>query len=102
MIKSFKKLFTDNRELSLVQENVESFVRPFFMIPFLDGVHLENISVSGTAADFNHNLNRTWKGFFVTNRAADLRVYSPSSTADKTLKITLQANTSGTVSVWVF
>lgn len=102
MLNRFQKIYTQDGDLTTVQENVEGVIAPLFLVPFLDGNLLENISVSGTAAEFNHKLERAWRGFFVVKSSADVRVFSPAQTSDPKVKIPLQASGAGTVSVWVF
>ncbi len=71
--------------------------------PLLNGVLLRDIELSTTTVRVYHNLGRPALGFIVVDRTADVRVYrDPTFAATPNVAIPLKANTTATVSLWIF
>lgn len=99
MLKAFRKIKTKDPELDRVQAALEPLINILPKIALLDGALLADLEVSATPTRFPHMLQRPLQGFFVVDRAQDIRVWKISSDS---LTMTLQASTAGTVSVWIF
>lgn len=68
--------------------------------PLFKGVLLENVQLSTTPTRVNHNLGRVPRGFFVVMATDDVRVWiNGKNTTGFTF---LDANTTATVSLWIF
>lgn len=99
MIRSFKRINAKDYDLSKVQDNVDDALSPILSSEVLNGIILSDLEVSSTEQIFNHRLNRQPLGWFVIDRTDDIRVWR---TSWNTKTITLKANNSGAVSLWIF
>jgi hypothetical protein len=70
--------------------------------PIVDGVLISGVALSGTDTDVNHGLGRRYNGYVVVSKSVQADVYDGASTPDPSVAISLAANTSVTVSLWVF
>lgn len=84
------------------QENVGAVVDVLSQIPILDGVLLEQITLTtGAANQVEHRLGREYRGFLVVSSSADSTFWNVDTTFRKRfIDIRCSANT--TVNLWVF
>ena len=99
--KYFSKINSENREINLLQKNVEASLGPLVANPLLNGSLLTGVNLASGANSVNHKLGRVPRGWFiVSSSTADVVYGSVSSATDTTL--TLTASGAITVSLWVF
>jgi hypothetical protein len=98
-LKIFRRLATQDADLTKVQNAIEQVINPLAKLPLLDGTPLTQIVLTTSALKVPHQLGRTPRGFFVTDLNANAVVFRTGST-DTT--ITLTASASCTVNLWVY
>jgi hypothetical protein len=70
-------------------------------LPLLDGALVEGRALSTTPVDVPHGLGRTWRGWIVVGKSANIDIWE-SGQRDRTRYLTLDASGTVTVSLWVF
>lgn len=84
----------------LFQRDAKQAVDSLAAIPILDGVLLEDVSLTTAASRVFHNLGRTVNGFWVVWSEADSRVWVDGLNTPAFIE--LRANAPVTVNLWVF
>ncbi len=100
-LKAFQKPSSLTPDLEVLARAINDYTQPLTKNPLLDGYLLEGVSLTTAAKAFPHNLNRPWNGFVITDKKSFADVISVSTPYDNKT-ITLQANATVTVDVWVF
>lgn len=102
-----KKINTGDRDLELIQSNVEAALKPSDMSPFVGGVWLTSLSLtSGQDNLIEHGLARTPLVIVAAVPNVEASIWSPvsnslsGSNADRVF-INLRASASCVVNVWV-
>jgi hypothetical protein len=103
-LKGFKKINTQDYELSTVQRNTAEFTQQLANNPRLDGLLIEDIALtSGSETTVNHGLGRAIRGFEIVYKNAQVDVWAddakqifPNST------LVLDTSATATISLWVF
>ena len=94
---------TDNADLEQVQDSIEKKFDELDKLAILDGKLLENLSLSTATLDIPHKLGRKYRGYFIADLTADVRVYrDTTSTKDPAVILPLKASGTATAKVWVF
>lgn len=57
-MKRFKKIVSSNPDVQALSDNVNDALTELELVPYLDGVMLESISLTTTSQPFAHGLNR--------------------------------------------
>lgn len=104
---ALKRISTTDKNLQLIQDNVESALIPLQGMPMVGGGLLQNIVL--TAGQDNlvpHNLGRSPKVFFIGSLDTNSVVWNPTSPAINNQKsnstvINLRCSTTCTISLWV-
>lgn len=97
--RSFKQINTANQELQLIQANIARAISETINNALLNGLFLENLSISTTNTQVAHKLGRVPKGYIVIDSNAAANVY----TIDKdTQFITLKATANCVVNLYIF
>ena len=96
----------EDKDLALIQQNVQKFVRPLEENPLLSGRFIEGVVlVHGATTAVQHKLNRQPRGWFLCDITGDM-LESIGRTAWDTQTITFNVTSTGTaditVSLWVF
>ncbi len=103
MLPRFATVRVEDQSTNLLQDRLKQVLDVITSIPLLDGVTLRDVSlVNGTFRPQAHGLARPWRGFIVTKRTGDVRVWAQAPVADAGAFIYLQASTTATVDIWVF
>lgn len=92
--------FTNNKDLQLLQNSWAKQLNPVLGLSQLDGVMLENISLSIGANTINHLLSRQMIGWYLTDQNAPASIYRSQALNSKTL--TLTSDAAVTVNIWAF
>ena len=87
------------RVLQQLQKSAQEQSRRLKDVPLLDGLELD-AEVTTTAAAFPHKLGRKPRGWIVTDKDADARIWRTEAFDAKTL--TLRSSATVNVKVWVF
>lgn len=95
------RLQVADEDLRKVQDRILSVLNPLAKVPILDGVLVTGVSVSATAVDVAHGLQRLPLGYIVVGLSADARVWETRANRSAT-RITLTASAAATVDLWVF
>lgn len=98
-MKPLKQQQFSDPALALLVSNLREWSDQFKNIPILDGKLIENVSISTSGAVVSHTLGRVPRGWFVVNINAAVDILQISAN-DRTL--TLDANGSAIISLWVF
>lgn len=100
MVQPFRRIRTQDKDLSRLQDAIASPLRDLQGIPILDGVLVNDQALaSATTTTFNHKLGRKPQGYLITKRSAAADIYD---TAFTKTAMTLHASAAVTVSLWVF
>jgi hypothetical protein len=97
-IKPLKRINPKDGDLNSVQLSVKEYLDQLAPNMFLIGNLLE-ITVTTTATEFNHGLQKTPFGWFVLDKTANADIWR---TAWDSKTITLDATASATIKLWVF
>ncbi len=101
-ITPFKKIYTEDQQLTDVQGNIESTVRGVILCPLLDGVLLQGVPlIAGQPNVVSHQLQRSFRGFIVVDNLANTNIWRQVDTTPG-LTLTLLCSVSTTVSLYVF
>lgn len=97
----FRKIQSPNKDLMRVQDAVESALKPLFISPIVNGVLVQNITLSSTAStQFEHFLKRQPIGYIIIDRTSTDAVYRTAWDVN-TISLRAAAN-SPTISLWIF
>jgi hypothetical protein len=94
---------TNNKDIEQVQDAIQKKFGELDGVDVLNGRLLEDVSLSTATADIPHGLGRRYKGYFIADLTADVRVYrDTASTKDPLVILPLKASGTATAKVWVF
>lgn len=99
MIQPFRKIRTQDKELTQLQNSLARIFLDLLGLEILNGRLIEDVEVTTSTATVNHGLNRELKGWIVVKKNADRRVWQTDITSTT---LTLDASATVTVSLWVF
>ena len=105
MLRAFRKLYTPDPDLSKIQGAIEQVLNPLVKIPYLNGIILENLSITTSPVKFAHGLGRAPVGYWLIYKNAAGDVYAPTVGTIGPFSgttITLQASAAVTVNILVF
>jgi len=92
----------ENPEVVKVQQNIEPIARQFNALPFADGVHLKEKTISGTT-DLLHGLERAPIGWMITRKRGNAVVYDEQdNNKAPTKSLSLNSSADVEIDVWVF
>lgn len=103
-MKEFKKFRAIDPDVTKVQENVQEYLRQITQNPVLDGLLLQDITLSSASVtNVNHGLGRAPIGWIVTRQRASSIIWDSQDSNTLPSK-TLQLNCSSDVVVdlWIF
>jgi hypothetical protein len=95
---AFKRVVTQDQNLTRVQDNVQAELTRIDVSPFQNGVLLKNLALKSGANSIAHTLGRAPQVWVVTDRTSTATVYRTSWDSKF---IGLQASAACTVSLWV-
>lgn len=99
----FKTINLKDQDISRIQSNITQTFNSILNKKILDGQLLEDIDLTTSFQNIEHKLNRAVIGYIVVKRNADSRVWdNEANNTKKELFLTLKANVSVTVSLWIF
>ncbi len=104
---AFPRIQTSDKDLQLIQDNIDKTFSPILSMPMAGGNVLASIVlVTGQDNLIAHKLGRKARYFIVINQNADATVWNPISTAlgnaqSDTQFINLQCSADCTVTLWV-
>ena len=103
-VKSFKKLNSADRNLNLVQDNIETFSIPLVKNPLLDGQLIEDQElVTGQDNIINHKLGRVLRGWLIVRQNAAADIYdTQADNSLPNLTLWLRSSADCTISLYVF
>ena len=100
---SYLRYRTDNADLEQVQDAVQKKFGELDEISVLNGKLIEDLNLSTATLDIPHKLGRKYRGYFIADLTADVRVYrDTASTKDPSVILPLKASGTATAKVWVF
>jgi hypothetical protein len=102
MLKAFRKPGTLTDEGTRLANSIDDYTRQLTQNPLLDGRLIERVSITASAQNLAHGLNRPWRGWIITRRNGTASVYENSTQADNTKFITLVGSGSVTVDIYIF
>lgn len=97
--RSFRQINTQDRELQLIQDNVERAVAEAINSPLLNGRLVADVALNAGLTKWEHKLARTPRGYLVVDKNNTALIYTAAKD-DKFL--TLNASVACTVTLWVF
>lgn len=99
----FRKIAQRLPDVSRFQDNVEQTFLTITNKAILNGVLIEDVSLTTSASNVAHGLGRPVIGYIVIKKSANAVVYDNESTNTKKDQfIILRASANVTVSLWVF
>lgn len=97
---NFRKITTGNREVMRFQENVDEVFKQLRTATILDGVLVNNVTITTAGVMVSHTLDRQPLGWIVVDRTNANAVHRTAWNS-KTLSLTATTG-SVTISLWVF
>lgn len=103
-VKSFKKLSSDDKVVSKLQENVNNVLTPIIRSPIVDGVLVEECCLKPNAInEIEHKLDRKPLGFFIVRQRKDARIWDlQDSNPEPTKSFSLATSHEVVVDIWIF
>lgn len=97
--RTFNQINTADRDLQLIQANIEKAISPFIKAELLNGRLISGLVLAIGSNSVEHKLNRVPAGFLLADTNAAINLYTVSKDSNF-----LFINSSGaaTVSIWVF
>jgi hypothetical protein len=97
--RAFKQINTADRDLQLIQSNIENAISQVISSALLNGRLINDISLVSGSNKVEHKLNRVPQGYIITEQNASTIVYA-SAKDDKF--ISLESSVTCKVSLWIF
>ena len=102
-LRKYERVQSQDSTINRIQDRLESAFVPIFGSLVVDGIILEDLSLSTANLEIPHGLGRRYRGYLVADLSADARVYrDTSSTSDSSQFLPLKASGAVTAKVWVF
>lgn len=101
MLKQFKTFVSSLPDVQKLINHVQEYLNQLTNNVILDGVLVENISVSTSPTQINHGLGREVRGYLLVKSSANVTIYSTTNTTPKSL-LTITASGSATISLYIF
>ena len=102
-LRKYERVQSQDSTINRIQDRLESAFVPIFGSLVVDGILLEDLSLSTATLEIPHGLGRPYRGYFVADLNADARVYrDTSSTSNPSQFLPLKASGAVTAKVWVF
>lgn len=104
MLKKIKKVFSEDREVNQLQENIEQVITPIIDKQILDGIIIKSISlIAGQDNPISHKLSRPLRGWVIVRKREQSDIWDTQDTnTQKSRTLNLQCSTNVTVDLWVF
>jgi myo-inositol-hexaphosphate 3-phosphohydrolase len=100
---NFKKFNSENREITLLQANVEAALTALISTGLLNGALLTDIELSSGANTVEHKLGRKIQGRLIVAQSAAADLSDNISSSDNLEQnFVLTSSAACTVSLWVF
>lgn len=100
---AFKKIFTTDKTLNRVQDEVARELDNLsFLNFFSSGKLLEDVTVGTSATEIVHGLGQPVRGWFAVRQDTNAVIWEPSTTSTPNQSLNLQATSSCTVSLIIF
>lgn len=99
LTESFKDFSTGELNQDKLQLNLKKYFSQFNDLIFLNGLLLQNVSISTSGSQVEHKLGRVPQGWIVMDKTAQGDVWR-DSWDDKVIRLDASANT--TINLWVF
>ena len=102
-LRKYERVQSQDSTINRIQDRLESAFVPIFGSLVVDGILLEDLSLSTATLEIPHGLGRPYRGYFVADLNADARVYRDTSSASNPSQfLPLKASGAVTAKVWVF
>ena len=101
MVKSFRKTNSADPDIQQLNQAIDDYVRPLTRNPLLDGITIQNVTLSTSEVSVPHKLGRPWIGWIITRRSDGETVYEGTQ-INTSLLLVLQATGTTTVDLYVF
>lgn len=77
---AFTKLYSEDRVLNMVQDNLVKSINPIAQNPIINGHILTSISLASGNNKVTHGLNRPLLGWYITRLRANETIYDTQDT----------------------
>lgn len=103
-LKSFKKLVTDDKHSTQVQNNIEQVLTPILRSPIIDGVLMTELCLTaGVSNEVKHKLGRKPLGWIVVRKRKDSRIWDLQDTNPQpTNTLSIACSHDCVVDLWIF
>ena len=102
MIQPFRKIRTQNKELTQLQNSIARIFLDLLGLEILNGRLIEDVAVETTQTAVSHGLGRELRGWFVVEKTANVRIFRVKPTENVTTTLYLDTTADATISLWVF
>lgn len=103
MIPPFRRVRTQNAEVSSLQDATEAVLKQIRNRQIIDGRLIEGVTIETVETVVDHKLGRALRGWIVVRQGADARIWDQQDdNARPELSLVLVASASVKVSLWVF
>lgn len=104
---ALKRILTQDKNIQLIQDNVEEALIPLQSLPMVNGVLIKNVVLrSGQDNLIPHTLGRFPQIYFIGNRDTNSSIWNPITAALNNQKsnssvINLWCSTTCTIALWI-
>jgi hypothetical protein len=104
IVKPYSRVYTSDRVLEDMQNQIENTFTPFTSAAILDGILYENKTLTAAVENLlEHGLGRAYRGWIITDQDQACHIYRyTSSTADAKKFLPLVSTATVNVGIWVF
>ena len=100
-LKEFKRIGITDFDTRKLQENTAEYLNQITGNPILAGRLLKDVSVSTTAAEIAHGLDREPLGYLIVKADVQVTVFDTASITPK-VTIKLTGSATATINLWIF
>lgn len=97
--RSFRQINTSDRELQLIQDNIEKAIGEVINMALLNGRLVTAVDLASGNTSVEHKLDRVPQGYIVTDKNNAATIYTTSKDSKY---LVLNSSAACTVSFWIF
>ena len=101
-LRPFTARKVEDKDLDLIQEDLERTINPALKKAILDGFLTDSVALTTSFQNIAHKLGKKFTGWIVVSPDADARIWQDSTNPDSALFIRVRASAAVNCRFWVF
>lgn len=104
MLSNFRKITLSTAALQKFQENVRSSIDSIIACPIIDGLLIENVSLTAASTtEVYHKLGRKPKGWLIVRQRGQANIWDlQDANKNKSVTLSLACSADVVVDIWIF